>query len=215
MNLTLYIIWFLVFLSIPFIILIIGLYILSKKFKFTYKITGIFEISQIVFEIENDLFKLQFLIDKFKIRLVWLRIRFLFEGVKSVVEINDSILKYRKKSNFNKTGANDLYLMEEFDEEFEFNKEKFYNILFNKFLSKNVKAKKKLLDKNTVDTIMIDTKFGYLDKIIKKLSTFIDLSINNLDLIFKIKSRKFYYGLYFKKLIIGTIKENNKVNYFK
>ncbi len=74
----------------PSIILYICLKYLGKKFNFDFKIIGPFSYTNILFNYENDLFSLNFKIDKFSLNLIWLKFRFIIKGFKIFVKLKEN-----------------------------------------------------------------------------------------------------------------------------
>ena len=78
-----------IILLLPSIILYICLKYLANKFNFDFKIIGPFSYSDIIFNYEDDLFSINFKIDKFSLNLIWLKFRFIIKGFKLSLKLKE------------------------------------------------------------------------------------------------------------------------------
>ena len=84
--------------TLPFLLIFFVFYILSSKFKFTFKINGFYKISNILFEYHNELIKIQLKIEKIELILIWLRLRLLISGIDCQIEIENNHCDKKIKS---------------------------------------------------------------------------------------------------------------------
>lgn len=219
-----------ILLTLPFIILVLILYSLSSKFKFRFKLAGFYKISEIAFEIENALLKIRSQVESAEVGIKGLRIRIYVNGVKTLLEMKKSEnLIEGLKLNSHKREEKDL------NNEFLIEKEKFFQIIKNKFLNIiqgeiATKENKKInththftshfhslrdekgLPFSGLDNLANGGKCSKLENLIKFLLKFLDVEISNVDCIFKMKDKeKLYHGLSIKNIIIGVVKGIEKV----
>lgn len=102
MNIVFWCALIFIFMCIPPILLIAVFYLISKKFKFTFKIVGYVKFKDIEFFYENEHIQINLKLDNFQIFLIWLRCRIFFQGLLVNVVVNNKSLLYMKSRPVNK-----------------------------------------------------------------------------------------------------------------
>ena len=210
-----------ILITTPFIIISILLYFLSTKLKLTFKITGFYELSNILFAYENNLIKLELKIEKIELILIWLRLRVRICGVQSFIEMNNSHLLKKIKSMNLKSKKIDDSLSSEIKIDVNL-KEKFFLIL-RELIEKDSQIKKnknkqirKMKDSNGnfsgIENLIQDKRVNYFYFLFKFILTLIDIEIRHVNVVFKLKENDGMYGINLAKTILGVVKCSDKVN---
>ena len=98
-----------ILISLPALLVMLVLYILSKKYCLTYKTVGYLNFKDINLFYENDFFFFNIKLDYFRIYLIWLRIRIHFGGILLNIKINSKALSYLKSKAINKAEFIDCF----------------------------------------------------------------------------------------------------------
>jgi hypothetical protein len=222
-NLLFFLCLIFMIITIPFVIVIIVLSMMKKKFVFYFQF-GFYKITNFIFIYENEIFKIELLIDKIELKLVWFRIRFHISGIKALAEIKTgSLAEFSKGMNLdlkNNIKGDELNSfsrsdsMEFFSEIFLKNKNKFYNLINKSKLCKNAgKSTKFNLNSKYVDHILKNKKknIKFYEKIIRSMLSYFDVELENVNAVVKLTDREFYHNVSIGRILAGLVQGKNKV----
>lgn len=85
---------------LPCMILILIMYLLSKKFKFEFTVSGLLKFRNINIEYENEYFFAILRVDLFHIYLIWFKLRIYLRGIFVNLILKSKILRQRKKTRY-------------------------------------------------------------------------------------------------------------------
>lgn len=207
-----------IFLCLPPIIVSIVLLMLSKKFNISYKTVGYLKYTNILFILDNNDFFVNVKIDLIQIYLIWFRCRILFRGWKINILLKDSKVLLSKKGKISKIDYLQTYVIKKNETDntqmdiLKMLKNKFYDIILKKYISKHLKDNKQIsIDEEVIDNIIKPSEISQKDKIIRNLLVMFDILIEFVEVNFKLNEMEVFHNLSFRKFIIGAIKGINKV----
>jgi hypothetical protein len=219
---------------LPFLIILIALIILKKKIGISFKISGFYQLSDFLFELEDEKIKFEIFIEKIQIKLVWLRIRILISGIKCSCYIKTSspdpfqsgVQEFNRKLNTLNTFNDSEKVLENIKSKFwsinnnlynNFNNN-LYNNNKNQHLSKRVKN---LYDPNGDALKSLDELVEHypqanrISDIVRKILLFVDIEVSEIQAKIKFEMTKDSTHLVtLGKIIIGVVKGETKVKQF-
>ena len=187
--------------TIPFLVLVLLLYIMKGFIKIKFTISGLYHITNISIGIYNEEFSFTLKLNSIKILFRWPRTRLQLIGLKILFHINSSEFQENNGSQ-NKNRINDI----------SFIKEKFSEILKNKLWANN-KDNNNLLSFGeiyNIDDMVKQKKSPYKNRLVLYILRFFDVYIEKIKMTLKFNSKNVYYSIKIRKIITGVIKSPNK-----
>lgn len=95
-------------------------------------------------------------------------------------------------------------------------KDKFFQIIKDKYISKYMNANENLngnnnLEEEQIDNILKKSDITQRDKFIRNLLVFFDVLMENIEFRFKLSEYPFFHHITVRKIIVGAVKGINKV----
>ena len=185
--------------TIPFLIIVLLLYILKLFINLKFTISGLYHISKISLGFYNEDFSFTLKIESIRIFFHWPRTRLQIKGLKIFFNINKTEFQ---ENNQSQKRINDI----------SFIKEKFSEILKTKLWTNN-KDKNNLLsfgEIKNIDDMVKQKKSPIKNRLVLYILRFFDVYIETIKLTLKFKTKNVFYSIRIRKIITGVIKSPNK-----